>query len=657
MYDDRCKRMYATIDKFCESKILTDGKKQYYEDFITFDIETTNIKRIEQSVMYLFAVHIGKRTYYGRTWKEFRKFCYYLNTHAKAKVVCFVHNLAFEFQYLRGVLDFGDDNVFLLDARKPLKATYNMIEFRCSYILTNMSLDLFLRTMEVKNLKLKFNYNKYRFPWSKLTWLDYRYQANDVIGLYQALKKYFAMYGDNVITTPLTSTGYVRRDIKEVLAKEVNQEYMRRIQPTLNLMLILREAFRGGDTHHNRYYYGELLTDVVSEDEKSAYPAVMTQDNFPMTPFVQIGHISQATLERKIDANFAVLMRVALYNVEPIDNENGFPYLSFSKCRNVQNYILDNGRILEADYLETTITDIDYKILCETMKFDIVIIDAYQSKYGKLPECIRREIMTYFYNKEMLKHVDNELYMKSKNKLNAIYGLSVYNEMKAEFMYKSSDDEYHKKEMDFQKIIDNLIRKKFMPYQWGVWVTANARYRLHRGRSIMDALDVVYCDTDSIKFLNPEKNLPKFELLNEELKRKAIENNAYFIDDDGNGHYLGIFEFDGHYSQFVSLGAKKYCYRDKADKKLHLTLSGVSKSGVKELSNNIRNFREGFIFKKSAGLQAKYNDHVDEVIKIDGHEIRITSNVYLSKTTYEINLHEDYDACIQIAKRLLHKDK
>lgn len=666
------KRYYRTINKFLEGEILTEKNKQYYNEFMTFDIETTNFKKLQQGIMYLWAIHIAGRTYFGRTWKEFRKLCFYINQNAKAKVVIYVHNLAFEFQFLRSVLNFGKDNVFLLDTRKPVKAVFDMIEFRCSYMLTNMSLGLFLDTMKVKNPKLKYNYNRDRFSWSRLTWLDYRYNGNDVIGLYQALKKYiFEVNNDNIITTPLTSTGYVRRDIKEVLKQEVNQEHLRRIQPTLELLEMLREAFRGGDTHLNRHYYGEILPIVNTKhkgkkpriycmDEKSEYPAVMMTCLVPWSQFNRLGHISVGTLERKIKSNFAILMKVAIYNIELRNEFFGSPYLSFSKCRNVQNYILDNGRVLEADYLETTITDVDYRIMKDIYKWndnDFIIVDSWQSKYGKLPEGVRREIMKYFYNKEMLKHNSPYLYMKSKNKLNSIYGMTVFNPLKKSFMFDGEDNEYHEKLQDFEKIIDDLIKNRFIPYQVGVWVTSWARYRLHLGRSCLNSpLDFVYCDTDSIFFMD-EINLKNFEKLNEELKNIAIQNDAYFIDDNGEGHYLGVYELDKECTQFVSLGAKKYCYRDAHDKKLHLTLAGVSKKGVKELKNQIRNFHEGFIFVNSAGLKAKYNDHVDEVVEIDGHKQRITSNVYLEETTYEIGLTDDYDKCIQIAKKLLNEYK
>ena len=69
--------------------------------------------------------------------------------------------------------------------------------------------------------------------------------------------------------------------------------------------------------------------------------------------------------------------------------KDGFPdpYLSRSKCRATQKGVYDNGRILYADYTETTLTDIDFKILIREYDFDeIDFYNVYVSKYGKLPK-------------------------------------------------------------------------------------------------------------------------------------------------------------------------------------------------------------------------------------------------------------------------------
>ncbi|MBO7714451.1 MAG: hypothetical protein J6S85_12820 [Methanobrevibacter sp.] len=653
------KKLQKAIDKYIiSSDIIKVKKKMYHSNFFTFDIEATNIKKLKQAVMYMFSVCFeGKRAYYGRTWNEFIEILDYINSKSECKVVCYIHNLSYEFQYMKGVIDFGDDNVFLMDMRKPLKIDYQKIEFRCSYMLTNMNLRLFLETMGVKNQKLEYNYKKYRFPWSPLTKQDFDYSGNDVIGLHQALTRYFEMNGDDVVSTPLTNTGFVRRDIKKVLKENVNDSLLARLQPNEELLSVLREAFRGGDTHASRFYNQTVVHDVDSIDRKSSYPASMVIKSYPMTPFQKVGHVPLETVERKIHMGFALLMRVAVYNIRLKDDLEGCPYISFSKCRNCQDYVLDNGRVIEADYLEMTITDVDYQIIKDMYEWEsyqqwdtdnFIVVDCYQSRYKKLPQCVIDEIMKYFKAKETLKHVNPELYMKSKNRLNSIYGMTVLNPLKKQ--YKFSENEYKVKDLDIKKIIDDLIQKKFIPYQVGVWVTCWSRLALHEARKELKPLEFIYCDTDSVKYIGGHD----FTEFNEKQKQIAINNDAYFIDDSGEGHYLGIWEKEtenANYSEFVTLGAKKYCYRQNGE--LHITLAGVSKSGVKELKNNIKNFKEGFTFKKSAGLTATYNDNIHETIKYRGHKLTITDNLYLEETTYKINLQDEYKEIIGIAKKLL----
>ena len=57
----------------------------------------------------------------------------------------------------------------------------------------------------------------------------------------------------------------------------------------------------------------------------------------------------------------------------------------------------------------------------------------------------------------------------------------------------------------------------------------------------------------------------------------------------------------------------------------------------------LENFREGFIFRDSAGLEAFYNDvAMEEPLEIDGHELIVTPNIYLSQGRYRLGLTQDY---------------
>ena len=112
---------------------------------------------------------------------------------------------------------------------------------------------------------------------------------------------------------------------------------------------------------------------------------------------------------------------------------------------------------------------------------------------------------------------------------------------------------------------------------------------------------------------------------------------------------MGVYEFEGSYKQFRTLGAKKYAYVDEKDQ-LHITIAGVGKSkGAAELSEKggIDAFRDGFMFDAkhgAAGIEATYNDHpaITEYETPDGITIPITSNIYMSSSTYIVGLSGDF---------------
>ena len=59
----------------------------------------------------------------------------------------------------------------------------------------------------------------------------------------------------------------------------------------------------------------------------------------------------------------ALLMRVKISGLCLRDITHGCPYLTKDKSNNIVNALFDNGRILECDYLECTLTDVDYRIV------------------------------------------------------------------------------------------------------------------------------------------------------------------------------------------------------------------------------------------------------------------------------------------------------
>lgn len=630
-------------------------KRVKYKDIITaFDIETTRLADIEQSVMYIWQWQFDEDyTVVGRTWEQFaafqRKIAKILDD---SVLVVFVHNLSYEFQFLRGIYHFSPDEVFAIKSRKVLKCNmHGCFEFRCSYIHSNMNLDTYTKKMGVKHKKLTgtFDYEKIRYPWTELSSDELAYCVHDVQGLVEAIKIEMEHDGDNLYTFPLTSTGYVRRDAKKAMSN-VSSSFVRNQLPDYEIYKMLREAFRGGNTHANRYYANYTLHNVHSADRSSSYPDVMCNCKFPISEFYRLGDLPYKDVVKLIEKrNKALIMRVAITGIYLTRIDWGCPYLSISKCRHIENALEDNGRILSADYIETTLTDIDLRIVLQEYSFtDIRFFDVASSRYGYLPSPLISTICQYYHYKTELKNVPGQelLYMKSKNKLNSLYGMCAQDPVKQSILFINND--FQEQNEEEAKLLLEHNKKAFLAYQWGVWVTAWARYRLEEGIILAhgdienpDSPQFVYCDTDSIKYLG-DIDLTVF---NRQRITDSKRSGAYATDPSGITHYMGVYEKEHDMCEFRTMGAKKYVYRETPEDKLICTIAGVSKSlGGQELESNggITAFHEGFTFEQAGGLEAVYNDDVDTVIYIEGHSLHITANVVLRPSTYTLGLSADY---------------
>ena len=412
------------------------GKRRHYIGITTaFDIETTLLDNIEQSVMYIWQWQFGEDyTVIGRTWDEFLDLQDRIRKTLPADywLVVYVHNLSYEFQFLKGIYAFTPDDIFAVASRKLIKCDmWNCFEFRCSYKLTNMSLGQFTKRMQVKHTKLSgddFNYSIKRYPWTELSDEELEYCINDVLGLVEAINALMARDGDTLQTIPLTSTGYVRRNAKRAMREGIHHNFVYSILPDYETYSALREAFRGGNTHANRYFAGDIIENVHSADRSSSYPAVMCNCEFPMTEFIPIlpKDLNKDYIARCITIRHkALLLRIGIKNLALRDPFWGCPYLSKDKCRNIHKAIdtEDNGRIVEAEYLETTVTDIDLKIILEEYTGQIIFLQGWYASYKKLPDSLINEVIKYYKDKTELKGVIGQeiYYDKAKALLNSLY--------------------------------------------------------------------------------------------------------------------------------------------------------------------------------------------------------------------------------------------
>lgn len=675
---------YEYLSKFglieeTKKRRRAQNKHRILDVYSAFDIETSTVWMNEDhslydvhSFMYVWQFQIEDYTVKGRTWPEFfiwldtlRTAIEQIKEEKKLSInpllVVWVHNLAYEFQWLSGLYPFTNDEVFFRDVRKPIYCRmFETFELRCSYIQSNMSLSALCKQTGVKQ-KLsgqKYDYDKIRYPWTPLSEFEEEYTTVDVESLVKAMKYRVSRGGDNLQTVPLTSTGYVRRECKEAL-----KDYfldLRELKPAEKEYRLLRKAFRGGNTHANRYYVDKIIDNVYSYDISSSYPTQQLTQLFPIKPFKWLD-INQRTPQRRVQRvlqfiglGYAVVATYQFKNLRLKNHREPIPYISLSRCQAMgtddMEMILDNGRILECGYIEISLTEIDLHIVLDQYQFDSMdVIEAMVSQKDYLPEQYRKVIQNYYNKKTALKGDDTEdgkyMYMKSKNMLNAVYGMSATDPVHQDIFYKDGDYKVSTYEDFTQDELLKLLKNASFPYQWGVYTTALARKQLQDAIKLCGDR-IVYCDTDSVKVIG-DIDISK---LNDKLMQKALQSKAYADDMNGKRHYIGLFEADGHYDQFITQGAKRYAYM--TDGKIGITVAGVSKKineetgisfAVEELKTLDR-FRVGMIWKKAGGTISVYND-ADDIMYTDpdtGKTLEITKNVAIVPSTYVMTYSKDY---------------
>lgn len=375
----------------------------------------------------------------------------------------------------------------------------------------------------------------------------------------------------------------------------------------------------------------------------------MMTNYFPMGAFDDYDPKAQAERDPDMTAYcylFHILLVIPVYK-----GKSGIPYISKSKCEHCiegPRYLEDNGRVRSTEACDMWITEVDWKIIKETYNiFYYEIKEMYAAKKGYLPAEFKCVVMDYYRKKTLLKGSpegsdDAYMYDRSKNMLNSTYGMSVTR-------IDNGTVEYHPENLeDPYKLLDPAAdyldkyyksRNSFLPYQWGIWVTAHARYKLHEMLEIVGH-DVIYCDTDSIKFVGD--HLQDFEDMNKRLQQRAETFGAYADDKHGKRYYLGTWSQEETMDRFVTLGAKKYL----ADYGGHIksTIAGVNKKAGADFFNKagMEAFKIGTVIENSGHLVAYRNNEPIHKIVVNHDEMTTASNMALVDDTYTLGVTDSY---------------
>ena len=666
-----------------EISITNKGKIQYICASCAFDTETTSFycDGEKRACMYVWMLGINGRVILGREWDEcikvFNTISDRLGLNEKRRLLCFVHNLSYDFQFFRKWFNFI--RVFAMDKYKPLFAiTETGIEFRCSYLQSGYSLEYLgkhLRKYNVRKMSGDLDYDLIRHSGTPLTEKEIGYCINDVV----VLMAYICETAENdggLQNIPLTKTGYVRRYCREKCF-EYRRGYaaiMKELTLNSEEYLMLKQAFQGGFTHANPLHSGDVMLNGASIDFISSYPGTMITEQFPMSKgeLVAVHNIEEF---EELLKYYAFVADVSFENIRPrLSYDN---YISESKCwelwgekgpKNRTGVVINNGRVVYAPHIAITITDVDFPIIKAFYKWDKMKIGrVYKYKRDYLPTKFVNAILDLYKKKTELKGVDGmeTEYLVSKEMLNSCYGMAVTNIVRPEWVYDETwPDNPNINPLDGEIEKYNKSPSRFLSYAWGVWVTAYARRNLFTG-IIEFKNDYIYSDTDSIKCINIENHMDYINRYNNRIReRLSFAMKIHGIDvsriepetKEGKKKLLGAWDIEYYFTRFKTIGAKRYMVQ-YPDGKISITVSGVNKKKampyILEKYNNdtdtIFNAFDNDLYIPPEYTGKKTHTYIDEEIEGDlidytgkkGH-YHEKSYIHLSPADYSLSLSQDY---------------
>ena len=649
---------------------------------IPYDYNNPNMAKTHTKggILYHWQMMIEGNYFSGRTWEDLNYFLNDLSNYCPGRKFVYVHNFAFEFAWLLNIIDFSgnEDQVFARECHRPMKSytsLYN-IEFRCSYFLTQKSLDKWGKELGFPKGK-DFDYNKIRTPLTPMSTEEKFYCRRDVEIIDKGIKKYRTKY-KHVYAIPMTLTGEVRRQLRNVFKdKKAHKHYevCKNLMPqTLEEYQFILNAFSGGLVRRNPAYSDiTIRVPMLMKDINSSYPWAMISERYPLTPFIVSNNLDDMD-----DPDLTYIVEFEATNVESVIP---YLYLSSSKCSVKDNVMTMNGAIATADRIRTVLTKPDFELFQQCYKYETInVITLKTSRLDWLPDAFCKFIIECYKNKTEQKGKDPEIYQCSKIVINALFGIQCQKLLVDNIMFDANhmnedgsitewfkepltEDNFEERLYDITHNANGGERKINIAAQIGTFITAYARNNLMRA-VLFDPDLVVYTDTDSVKMIHSDEAEQYFIDYNANIleQHKAIAKRLGIDpadlspigeDEDNPGqtkaYPIGIMD-DDHSKQIVAfrtLGAKKYCC-EYTDGSLHITVAGVPKDGACCL-DNIDQFTDGLVFSAKkmheAGKKCKmipyYITNQTKVKFEDGFESNTQYGICLVPTDYNLSASND----------------
>ena len=677
---------------------------RYWYKPIFLDIETSHNHNPEAPKTWITSIccRFNGHTRLFRNvekWVEWMKLLIILySLNADDRMVVYIHNASYDLSYLipyiQRDLPGYDNKSGIMDGKKIIVYQQPPFEFRCTYLLTGKSLEMWGKDFDVEHKKKigMYDYNKILFPDTPLSDQEQKYIENDVICMEECFAKQLEFTHDNVATIPLTATGYVRRDLRTACNNDYyRNNYFNNSILTAESYLYCLNSYAGGYTHNNRFKRSTVQVGPIGHrDFRSHYPSQIRCYPLPFGK-AEVYYDCTKKYHRKrhgdiriqqildLHPRFYTISKILITKCELINiDECSMPFLQRSKMFQLSEnsrLICDNGRLLKMirGSFVTYLDNYTLQIISEQYKLEYEVIKVYRFKNKMCPDCIAGVIDQYFagktnykmdvkrcaaeYGEGSLPWLNASIHMMlSKNRLNAIYGCMATNPLKDDYMmdFRADPEEpiVHKaKFTSLEEIEEGLQvyygkRNSFLPYQVGCAVTSLARFELYQYIKCIGYDKVLYCDTDSIFYFKDPEVEHRIEALNQEKHKTA----AFIVSASGERIYYDVFEAEPDITHFKGLHSK--CYGVVENGRLKITIAGIPARTITgmngedpiylsreaELSGSITDpvkaldqLRTNFEFSVNTGTTALYRWTEPHKEMINGHEIDTAGGCIINK--------------------------
>lgn len=511
----------------------------------------------------------------------------------KPKFIIFVNNLAAFYSFFRTILKVVHNSSYDLcgtTISEMMIFTTEYFEFRDLYSAAGAnSLEDFYSGAEEENCPMDAYEN----------WLYARLKDLNLADI-----KYSRVYGDIKI---------FRKENAEIV-KLMNTLVKDFVPPIQYYFDLVWKVSHGdvGVMYSNKMFENELCEDVISIDRKSYFPFFFITEKFPLGEFIEINKIDEKMIENWLEngSHFEIEIEMeyceAYYTGMP-----QYPHIKREKDR-VLWFGDENDYRLLKEFYHYKINKINYGHLCRESR--------------KLPLSYRNLLMEQFNLKETLEKGSPEQ-IKVKRALNSQIGKSIQRvfypthltvvdgEIREDLDTKIPNFT----QKDLQKALTS--KSRYLLPQWGTRVYSAARLKMFRTckKIIENGGEILYIDTDSIKFFCYGDREPLLEIIEEENREAALAI--------GNDSGLGNWKIEHEFKYFRYFGIKTYV-GEEADGKRTYAFAGLKKSVAEKFFRAI-NIEK--ITKSIINIPAEYK--CKRIIKYD-YKIGV---VWFNYASYSLN--------------------